>query len=68
MPQRRPDTQERKEQQRMGGSKERIGPGGGMPSATDLDRPNADVSTYARHGDGTMSTDRGIRKIQDQGR
>lgn len=66
MPLKRPDTQERKERERMGGSRERIGPGGGMPSASDMDRPSGDCGTYDRHGDGTMSVPRGIRTIQDQ--
>jgi hypothetical protein len=55
-----------KERERMGGSRGSPGPGGGMPSARDMDRPSGDATAATRHGDGTTSYPRGVRTIQDQ--
>jgi hypothetical protein len=54
------------ERARKGGSQDRIGPGGGMPNARDMDRPSGDATAATRHGDGTTSYPRGVRTIQDQ--
>jgi hypothetical protein len=55
-----------KERVRMGGGSPTPGPGGGMPSARDMDRPSGDATAATRHGDGTTSYPRGVRTIQDQ--
>ena len=55
-----------KERARMGGERGSPGPGGGMPGASDMDRPSATQGAFVRTGERTTSHPRGIRTIQDQ--